>query len=58
MMLRNLCQSAKTAFLKKRIRDAEKHKNDALTFGKKILNWPTRRDSCLISYYSSADLLV
>lgn len=34
-MPRNLSQSAKTAFLKKRIADAEKHKNDALAFGKK-----------------------
>ena len=34
-MPRNLSQSAKTAFLKKRIADAEKHKNDALAFTKK-----------------------
>ena len=31
----NLSQSAKAAFLKKRIADAEKHKNDALAFHKK-----------------------
>ena len=34
-MPRNLSQSAKAAFLKKRIADAEKHKNDALVFTKK-----------------------
>ena len=34
-MPRNLSQSAKTAFLKKRIADAEKHKNDALAFTRK-----------------------
>ena len=34
-MPRNLSQSAKTAFLKKRIADAEKHKNEALAFTKK-----------------------
>ena len=34
-MPRNLPLSAKTAFLKKRIADAEKHKNDALAFTKK-----------------------
>jgi 5-methylcytosine-specific restriction endonuclease McrA len=34
-MPRNLSQSAKAAFLKKRIADAEKHKNNALAFTKK-----------------------
>ncbi len=34
-MPRNLSNSSKTAFLKKRIADAEKHKNDALAFSKK-----------------------
>lgn len=34
-MPRNLSQSAKTAFLKKRVADAEKHKNDALAFTEK-----------------------
>jgi 5-methylcytosine-specific restriction endonuclease McrA len=34
-MPRNLSQSAKTTFLKKRIADAEKHKNDARVFTKK-----------------------
>lgn len=55
-MPRNLSQSAKTAFLKKRIADAEKHKNEAVAFMNKNSDLANRKRQLLNQLVSQRQL--